>query len=119
MAQEILIVDDEADIRTIIADTLQDEGYDTRVAGDADSALAAIRARRPALVLLDIWLEGSRMDGMGVLDAVRAEHPSLPVVMISAPGTVELAVSALRKVAYDFLEKPFKTDRLLLDFLRG
>jgi two-component system, NtrC family, nitrogen regulation response regulator NtrX len=119
MAQEILIVDDEADIRTIIADTLQDEGYDTRVAGDADSALAAIRARRPSLVLLDIWLEGSRMDGMGVLDAIRAEHPSVPVVMISGHGTVELAVSAIRKGAYDFLEKPFKTDRLLLVCQRG
>src|SRR5262245_40464487 len=114
MAQEILIVDDEADIRTIIADTLQDEGYETRVAGDADAALAAIRVRRPALVLLDIWLEGSRMDGMGVLDAVRAEHPAVPVVMISGHGTVELAVSAIRKGAYDFLEKPFKTDRLLV-----
>ncbi len=114
MAQEILIVDDEADIRTIIADTLQDEGYETRVAGDADSALAAIRMRRPSLVLLDIWLEGSRIDGMGVLDAIRAEHPSVPVVMISGHGTVELAVSAIRKGAYDFLEKPFKTDRLLV-----
>jgi len=114
MAQEILIVDDEADIRTIIADTMQDEGYETRVAADADSAIAAIRTRRPALVLLDIWLEGSRMDGMGVLDAIRAEHPSLPVVMISGHGTVELAVAAIRKGAYDFLEKPFKTDRLLV-----
>ena len=114
MAQEILIVDDEADIRTIIADTLQDEGYDTRVAGDADAALAAIRMRRPSLVLLDIWLEGSRMDGMGVLDAIRAEHPSVPVVMISGHGTVELAVAAIRKGAYDFLEKPFKADRLLV-----
>ena len=114
MAQEILIVDDEADIRTIIADTLQDEGYETRVAGGADDALAAIRARRPSLVLLDIWLEGSRIDGMGVLDAIRAEHPSVPVVMISGHGTVELAVSAIRKGAYDFIEKPFKADRLVL-----
>jgi len=114
MAHEILIVDDEADIRTIIADTLGDEGYNTRVAGDADSALSAIRMRRPSLVLLDIWLEGSRIDGMGVLDAIRAEHPSVPVVMISGHGTVEIAVSAIRKGAYDFLEKPFKTDRLLL-----
>jgi len=114
MAHEILIVDDEADIRTIIADTLGDEGYDTRVAGDADTAIAAIRTRRPSLVLLDIWLEGSRMDGMGVLDAIRAEHPSVPVVMISGHGTVEIAVAAIRKGAYDFLEKPFKTDRLIL-----
>ncbi|MCW5774297.1 MAG: sigma-54-dependent Fis family transcriptional regulator [Rhodospirillaceae bacterium] len=114
MAHEILIVDDEADIRTIIADTLADEGYDTRVAADADSALAAIRARRPSLVLLDIWLEGSRIDGMGVLDAIRAEHPSVPVVMISGHGTIEVAVAAIRKGAYDFLEKPFQTDRLLL-----
>ncbi len=114
MAHEILIVDDEEDIRTIIADTLRDEGYESRVAGDADAALGAIRTRRPALVLLDIWLEGSSIDGMGVLDAVRAEHPSIPVVMISGIGTVELAVSAIRKGAYDFIEKPFKTDRLLL-----
>ncbi len=119
MAHEILIVDDEEDIRSIIADTLADEGYDTRVAGDADAALAAIRMRRPALVLLDIWLEGSRMDGMGVLDAIRADHPALPVVMISGHGTVEVAVAAIRKGAYDFLEKPFKTDRLLLVCARG
>jgi two-component system nitrogen regulation response regulator NtrX len=114
MAHEILIVDDEDDIRSIIADTLADEGYETRGAADADSALAAIRMRRPALVLLDVWLEGSRIDGIGVLEAVRAEHPNLPIVMISGHGTVELAVDAIRKGAYDFIEKPFKTDRLLL-----
>jgi two-component system nitrogen regulation response regulator NtrX len=119
MAQEILIVDDEADIRSIIADTLADEGYDTRMAADADAALAALRARRPSLVLLDIWLEGSRIDGMGVLDAIRAEHPSVPVVMISGHGTIEVAVAAIRKGAYDFLEKPFQTDRLLLVIARA
>ena len=119
MAPDILIVDDEADIRTLIADTLSDEGYDARAAGNADAALAAIRQRRPSLVLLDIWLEGSRMDGMELLDTIRADHPDLPVVMISGHGTVELAVSAIRKGAYDFIEKPFKTDRLLLVLRRA
>ncbi len=114
MSPEILIVDDEADIRMLISGTLMDEGYQTRAEGDADSALAAIRTRRPSLVLLDIWLEGSRMDGMEILDVLRTEHPNLPVVMISGHGTVEMAVSAIRKGAYDFIEKPFKSDRLLL-----
>ena len=114
MAAEILIVDDEADIRSLISGILMDEGYQTRAAGDADAALEAIRARRPSLILLDIWLEGSRMDGMEILERVKKDHPDLPVIMISGHGTVEVAVSALKIGAYDFIEKPFKSDRLLM-----
>jgi len=114
MAAEILIVDDEADIRSLISGILMDEGYQTRAAGDADAALEAIRARRPSLMLLDIWLEGSRMDGMEILETVKKDHPNLPVIMISGHGTVEMAVNAIKMGAYDFIEKPFKSDRLLL-----
>jgi two-component system nitrogen regulation response regulator NtrX len=106
-------VDDEEDIRDLIAGILHDEGYSTRVAGDSESALAAIRARRPQLVVLDIWLQGSKQDGIEVLDIVKREHSDLPVVMISGHGTVETAVASIKKGAYDFVEKPFKADRLL------
>ncbi|BBK42917.1 sigma-54-dependent Fis family transcriptional regulator [Allostella vacuolata] len=114
MAHDILIVDDEADIRMLIAGVLRDEGYATREAGDSRAALAAVRARRPNLVILDIWLQGSELDGMGILDVLRREHPNLPVLMISGHGTIETAVSAIKLGAYDFVEKPFKTDRLLV-----
>ena len=114
MAAEILIVDDEADIRSLISGILMDEGYHTRAAGDATTALEAVRARRPSLILLDIWLEGSHMDGMEILETVKKDHPNLPVIMISGHGTVEMAVNAIRKGAYDFIEKPFKSDRLLV-----
>jgi two-component system nitrogen regulation response regulator NtrX len=114
MASEILIVDDEADIRELVAGILNDEGYDTRVAGDSDGALAAIEARRPGLVVLDIWLQGSRLDGLELLDVIHDRHPELPVVIISGHGNVETAVSAIKKGAYDFVEKPFKADRLIL-----
>jgi two-component system nitrogen regulation response regulator NtrX len=114
MASEILIVDDEADIRELVAGILNDEGYDTRVAGDSDSALTAIEARRPGLVVLDIWLQGSRLDGLELLDVIHERHPDLPVVIISGHGNVETAVSAIKKGAYDFIEKPFKADRLIL-----
>src|SRR6201994_1105138 len=113
IASDILIVDDEEDIRDLIAGLLHDEGYSTRVAGDSDGALAAIRARRPQLLVLDIWLQGSRLDGIQVLDAVKREQPDLPVVMISGHGTIETAVSSIKKGAYDFIEKPFKADRLI------
>jgi two-component system nitrogen regulation response regulator NtrX len=113
IASEILIVDDEEDIRDLIAGILHDEGYATRVAGDSEAALTAIRARRPQLVVLDIWLQGSRLDGIEVLDTVKREHPELPVVMISGHGTIETAVASIKKGAYDFIEKPFKADRLL------
>jgi two-component system nitrogen regulation response regulator NtrX len=114
MAHEILIVDDEPDIRALIEGILADEGYDTRQAHNSDSALAAFRARRPSLVILDIWLQNSRLDGLGILDAMNREEPQVPVVMISGHGTIETAVQAIQNGAYDFIEKPFKSDRLLL-----
>ncbi|MBL6936406.1 MAG: sigma-54-dependent Fis family transcriptional regulator [Alphaproteobacteria bacterium] len=113
MASEILIVDDEEDIRDLIAGILKDEGYDTRVAGDSDGALNAVRLRRPQLVVLDIWLQGSKLDGIQVLDSLKREQPDLPVVMISGHGTIETAVASIKKGAYDFIEKPFKADRLI------
>ena len=114
MAHEILIVDDEPDIRMLIDGILRDEGYETRQAGDSDAAIAAFRHRRPSLVILDVWLQGSRLDGLGILKALHAEEPHVPVVMISGHGTIETAVAAIQHGAYDFIEKPFKSDRLLL-----
>jgi two-component system nitrogen regulation response regulator NtrX len=114
MSADILVVDDEADIRELVAGLLEDEGYRTRKAGSADEALAAIAARRPNLVFLDIWLQGSRLDGLQVLELVKESHPDLAVVMISGHGNIETAVSAIKSGAYDFIEKPFKADRLVL-----
>lgn len=114
MSADILIVDDESDIRELVAGILEDEGNRCRTAGGADEALAAIEARRPHLVFLDIWLQGSRLDGLQVLEQVKAQHPELPVVMISGHGNIETAVSAIKLGAYDFIEKPFKADRLVL-----
>ena len=114
MAQEILIVDDEPDIRLLIAGVLEDEGYAVRQAADSDAAVAAFRLRRPSLVILDVWLQGSKLDGLGILQALHAEEPQVPVVMISGHGTIETAVTAIQHGAYDFIEKPFKSDRLLL-----
>jgi two-component system nitrogen regulation response regulator NtrX len=114
MASDILIVDDEADIRELVAGILEDEGNTTRTAADADAALAEISKRRPSLVFLDIWLQGSRMDGLTLLDAIKKEDPDLPVVMISGHGNIETAVSAIKRGAYDYIEKPFKSDRLVL-----
>lgn len=114
MAHDILIVDDEADIRMLISGILADEGYATREAATDEAAFDAVRTRRPNLVVLDIWLEGSRLDGLGILRRLKAEHPMLPVVMISGHGTIETAVSSIKDGAYDFIEKPFQSDRLLL-----
>lgn len=114
MAHEILIVDDEPDIRALIEGILTDEGYETRQAQNSDTALAAFRARRPALVILDVWLQNSRLDGLGILEALLREDRDLPVVMISGHGNIETAVQAIQNGAYDFIEKPFKSDRLLL-----
>jgi two-component system nitrogen regulation response regulator NtrX len=114
MARDILIIDDEDDIRDLIAGILEDEGYETRQAHDADSALNEIARRRPSLVFLDIWMQGSRLDGLQLLDVFQTQHPDMPVVMISGHGNVETAVSAIRRGAYDYIEKPFKIDRLLL-----
>jgi two-component system nitrogen regulation response regulator NtrX len=114
MAHEILIVDDEPDIRLLMEGILRDEGYETRQAGDSDAAIAAFRARRPSLVILDVWLQGSKLDGLGILQSLHQEHPQVPVVMISGHGTIETAVAAIQQGAYDFIEKPFQSDRLLL-----
>src|SRR6476660_7987910 len=114
MADDILIVDDEADIRELVSGILQDEGFITRSARDSDDALAHVASRRPNLVFLDIWLQGSRLDGLQLLDAMKAQHPELPIVMISGHGNIETAVAAIKQGAYDFIEKPFKADRLVL-----
>jgi two-component system nitrogen regulation response regulator NtrX len=114
MANDILVVDDEVDIRELVAGILEDEGYVVRTAGNADDALTAIETRRPQLVLLDIWLEGSRLDGLALLDVIKANHPDLPVVMISGHGNIETAVAAIKQGAYDFIEKPFNADRLVV-----
>ncbi|MEN3973821.1 sigma-54 dependent transcriptional regulator [Emcibacter sp. SYSU 3D8] len=113
MSHDILIVDDEVDIRDLVAGLLEDEGYETRSAGDSDSALAQIEQRRPNLVILDIWLQGSRLDGLELLDFIRRDHPDVPVIIISGHGNVETAVSAIKRGASNFIEKPFKTDHLL------
>ncbi len=114
MATDILIVDDEADIREGVSGILTDEGHNTRTAKNSDEALAAIEARRPQLIFLDIWMQGSRLDGMQLLEIIKKQHPGLPVVMISGHGNIETAVQAIHLGAYDFIEKPFKADRLVL-----
>lgn len=114
MAHDILIVDDEPDIRMLVDGILGDEGYETRQAGDAEAALAAFRERRPNLVVLDVWLQGSRLDGIDLLRVMHGEEPQVPVVMVSGHGTIETAVQAIQIGAYDFIEKPFQSDRLLL-----
>jgi two-component system, NtrC family, nitrogen regulation response regulator NtrX len=114
MAHDILIVDDEADIRMLISGILEDDGHQTRAAADSTATLDSIRTRRPSLVVLDIWLQGSPMDGLELLDVIKRIQPDLPVVIISGHGNIETAVSAIKRGAYDFIEKPFKADRLLL-----
>jgi two-component system nitrogen regulation response regulator NtrX len=114
MASDILIVDDEADIRELVAGILQDEGHATRKARDSDEALSAVVARRPNLVFLDIWLKGSRLDGFQLLDSLKQLYPELPIVMITGHGNNETAVSAIKRGAHDLIEKPFKADRLIL-----
>jgi two-component system nitrogen regulation response regulator NtrX len=114
MALDILIVDDEADIRELVAGILQDEGYVTRTARDSDDALNQVANRRPNLIFLDIWLQGSKLDGLQLLDSIKQQHTDLPIVMISGHGNIETAVAAIKQGAYDFIEKPFKADRLVL-----
>ncbi|HYD45806.1 MAG TPA: sigma-54 dependent transcriptional regulator [Phenylobacterium sp.] len=114
MAADVLVVDDEADIREQVGGILADEGYAVRTASDSESALAAIRARKPAVLILDIWMQGGGMDGLELLDLVKTLDTDLPVIMISGHGNIETAVSAIKRGAYEFLEKPFKSDRLLL-----
>src|SRR5215831_1276092 len=120
MAHDILIVDDEAGICLSIAGVLKDEGYATREATDSAQALAAIHARQPTLVILDLWLQGDKpLEGIEILKRLRAEMPSVPVVIISGHGTIETAVEAIKIGAYDFIEKPFKSGRLLLVVARA
>jgi two-component system nitrogen regulation response regulator NtrX len=119
MAADILVVDDEADIRELVAGILQDEGHHVRTARDSDEVLAALRERAPSLVVLDVWLQGSRIDGLDLLGVLKSADPDLPVVVISGHGTIETAVAAIRQGAYDFVEKPFTADRLLLVIQRA
>ncbi|MEO1542906.1 MAG: sigma-54 dependent transcriptional regulator [Pseudomonadota bacterium] len=119
MAADILIVDDEADIRDLVAGILEDEGHATRLARDSDEALQSIEERRPQLVILDIWLQGSRLDGLEVLTVIKRAYPELPVVIISGHGNIETAVTAIKRGAYDYIEKPFNADRLILVTLRA
>lgn len=114
MALDILIVDDEADIRDLVAGVLGDEGFETRVAANAQGALAALAERRPSLVILDVWLQGSSMDGIELLDAMKSRDPTLPVVVISGHGNLDTAVAAIKRGAYDYIEKPFQAEQLLL-----
>ncbi|WP_294280919.1 sigma-54 dependent transcriptional regulator [uncultured Sphingomonas sp.] len=114
MALDILVVDDELDIRELVAGVLEDEGYDARVAADSDAALEAVAVRRPSLVLLDVWLQGSKLDGLELLDEIKRRDPSIPVLVISGHGNLDTAVAAIRKGAADFIEKPFEAERLLL-----
>ncbi len=113
MAYDVLIVDDEADIRDLVSDILSDEGFNPRTAKDSSTAFAAIEERIPALVILDIWLQGSQMDGIGILEVLKRKYPNLPVVMISGHGSIEAAINSIKLGAYDYIEKPFKEDRLI------
>jgi two-component system nitrogen regulation response regulator NtrX len=114
MALDILIVDDERDIRELVSGVLEDEGYQARTAADSDAALEAIAARRPSLVLLDVWLKDSKLDGLDLLDEMKRRDPSIPVLVISGHGNLDTAVAAIRRGAVDFIEKPFEAERLLL-----
>ena len=114
MSHDILIVDDELDIRSLLSGILQDEGYDTRQAANSKEAIAAINLRLPTLVILDIWLQNSDLDGLKILEWIQKSHPGCPVIMISGHGNIQTAVSAIKAGAYDFIEKPFKADKLIL-----
>jgi two-component system nitrogen regulation response regulator NtrX len=119
MSAEILVVDDESDIRELVGGILQDEGFSVRTAGNSTDALAAMRTRAPRLVVLDVWLKGSELDGLEILSLLKEMDPLLPVVVISGHGTVETAVTAIRRGAYDYLEKPFKSDKLIVTVQRA
>ena len=119
MSIDILIVDDEEDIRNLVKGILEDEGYHIRTARNSEKAYEAIEAAKPDLLILDIWLQGSEHDGLEILHNVKEQHPFLPVLMISGHGTIETAVNAIKDGAYDFIEKPFKSDRLILMIKRA
>lgn len=114
MSIDILVVDDEADIRDLVSGILEDEGFNPRTAANSDGVFRAIRERLPALIVLDVWLQNSTLDGIEILQEIKKVHPELPVVIISGHGTIETAVAAIKKGAYDFIEKPFNADRLVL-----
>jgi two-component system nitrogen regulation response regulator NtrX len=116
---DILITDDERDIRELISDILKDEGYTTRLAGNSDQCMAEIAREAPSLMILDIWLKDSRMDGIDILKTVKREHPDIPIVIISGHGNIEIAVAAIKQGAYDFIEKPFNIDQLLVVIKRA
>src|SRR5215213_4153355 len=113
MALEVLVVDDEADIRELVSGVLEDEGYAVRSAADSTQTLDAIEDRRPSMVLLDVWLRGSRLDGLQLLQEIKGRDPSIPVLMISGHGNLDTAVAAVREGAVDFIEKPFEAERLI------
>src|SRR4028118_776479 len=113
MALEVLVVDDEADIRELVSGVLEDEGYAVRTAADSTQTLDAVEDRRPSMVLLDVWLQGSRLDGLQVLQEIKRRDPSIPVLLISGHGNLETAVAAVREGAVDFIEKPFEEERLV------
>lgn len=113
MALDILIVDDERDICDLVAGVMEDEGYEARTAANSDAALDAIRQRRPSLVLIDVWLQGSRLDGLGLVEAVKEMDATIPIIVISGHGGIDTAVAAIRRGAFDFIEKPFEASRLL------
>ena len=116
---DILIVDDERDIRELIADILRDEGYTTRLAANSDDCMAEINSEPPALMILDIWLKDSRMDGIDILTKVKRDNPEIPIIIISGHGNIEIAVAAIKQGAYDFIEKPFNIDQLLVVIRRA
>jgi len=116
---DILIVDDERDIRELVSDILIDEGYTTRLAGNSDSAMRQMREQRPAVLILDIWLKDSLMDGIDILKFVKSNYPEVPVVIISGHGNIEIAVAAIKQGAFDFIEKPFNLDQLILVISRA
>ena len=116
---DILIVDDERDIRELISDILKDEGFTTRLAANSDDCMAEINTEPPALMILDIWLKDSRMDGIDILKTVKREHPEVPIIIISGHGNIEIAVAAIKQGAYDFIEKPFNIDQLLVVIRRA
>ena len=110
MNKDILIVDDEEDIRQLIAGILQDEGFNTRLAWDYNSIKKEISKRIPALILLDVWLENSNLDGIEILKLIKKSYPNLPIIMISGHGTIQMAINSLKVGAFNFIEKPFDTN---------
>ena len=116
---DILIVDDERDIRELIGDILEDEGFSTRLAANSSEAMAEVNAEPPGLMILDIWLKDSKMDGIDILKTVKRDNPDIPIIIISGHGNIEIAVAAIKQGAYDFIEKPFNIDQLLVVIRRA